>query len=113
MSCIFCKIIAGIIPASVILKTDSLIVIQDIQPKAPIHFLIIPYTHYQNFSDLIDKKDHTLMTEVMQAVEYITRTVPNTADYRLVINNGIKAGQTVFHLHLHFMSGYTFNNNEI
>jgi len=101
MDCVFCKIIAGEIPAERIEETDNLIVIQDRAPKATIHYLIIPKKHYE---DLMAVDECCLDAEMIAMARKLAKK-PGTESFRLMINNGYAAGQRVFHLHLHFLSG--------
>jgi histidine triad (HIT) family protein len=99
--CIFCKIINGTLLAEVIKETDDLLVIKDIQPKAPIHYLIISKEHYQDLQAIPSKKCCLLAGMLKMAQELGVAT----NDYKIVLNNGHAAGQRVFHAHMHFLSG--------
>ncbi len=106
MDCIFCKIIAGQIPSTKILETQELIVIKDINPKAPIHYLIIPKEHIADMRELTEKT-RALGTHIFTAAQKLSKDL-NNAPFRLVISNGPDAGQRVYHLHVHFLAGATF-----
>jgi len=103
---IFTQIINKEIPANIIFEDDKSIIIEDISPQAPIHYLAIPKKEIKGISDLTETDleiiSHLLMT--------IKREMDNLKikDYRLVINNGSEAGQTVFHLHIHILAQRTF-----
>jgi histidine triad (HIT) family protein len=99
--CLFCKIIAGKIPASVEFQTERVTVFHDIHPQAPIHLLVIPNAHVENVSQTLDK---AIFADVMAAAREIAAQMGLT-DYRLVVNNGAGAGQSVFHLHMHLLAG--------
>ena len=97
--CIFCKVIEKRMPAEVIAENDNVLVIEDISPKATTHYLIIPKAHYK---DLQSAQECGVACSLMKMARYLGQEHP---DYRLVINNGHKAGQRVFHLHMHFLAG--------
>ncbi|OQA35785.1 MAG: HIT-like protein [Candidatus Dependentiae bacterium ADurb.Bin331] len=103
-SCIFCKIISHQIPAKLIDETNNLIVIADIAPKASIHYLIIPKKHVADIQSLTGA-DAVLAGEMIMMAQKLSQQlmVPNA--FKLVINSGAAAGQHVFHLHMHFLSG--------
>lgn len=105
MDCIFCNIISGKIPAQKIAETDELIVIKDIAPKTPIHYLIIPKKHVKDMRDF-DASDMILGAKICAMAQQLSRQLNNT-DFRLVISNGHDAGQRVFHMHVHFLAGAT------
>lgn len=105
-NCIFCKIIAGQIPSKIIYQTDLSIVIQDIAPQAPIHYLIIPKIHVQ---DLIACSDLQLLADLMSIPAILAAKLGQDTAFKLVTNNGYAAGQRVFHLHFHFLSGKNFS----
>ena len=100
--CIFCKIISKEIPAQVIEETEDTIVIQDISPKASIHYLIIPKHHYK---DIREFDDCCSGARMFQMARLLATKNPDAQDFRLLINNGYGAGQRVFHLHMHFLAG--------
>ncbi len=104
--CIFCKIISGSIPSKIIYQTDYSIVLQDIAPQAPIHYLIIPKNHIQ---DLVSCADQKVMLDLMSIPTILAARLGEQASFKLLTNNGYAAGQRVFHLHFHFLSGKTFN----
>ena len=103
-SCIFCDIISGKIPADIIMQNDDLIVIKDIHPKAPVHYLIIPKKHIKNIASLDDESDY-LMSSIARMAKKIAHEKMDDASFRLICNNGAGAGQSVFHLHCHFLAG--------
>ncbi len=101
--CIFCKIIENTIPAHIITQTESLIVIKDIAPKAPIHYLIIPKKHIVDIREF-GHEDLELGTKIVSIAQQLSRDL-NNCSFKLVISNGHEAGQRVFHLHAHFLAG--------
>lgn len=102
--CIFCKIIAKQIKAEFILETKHCIVIKDIYPKAAIHLLIIPKKHIESVK-FVEIDDANILSDLLLTAKELSTTVPHASDFKLVINNGAKAGQHVFHLHMHFLAG--------
>jgi histidine triad (HIT) family protein len=103
-NCIFCKIIAGIIPSTIIDQNEHVIVIKDIAPQTPIHYLIIPKVHVENIKHVSQNYDHMLSALLLMA-QKLGAQLPEPQEYRLKINNGFSVGQRVFHLHMHFLAG--------
>lgn len=101
--CLFCKIIDKKIPAKIELEERDLLAIHDINPQAPTHILVIPKTHIAKV-DEIEKNQVALVGELIDAARRIAKS-KNLSDYRLVFNNGARAGQSVFHIHLHLLGG--------
>lgn len=99
--CIFCKIINKEIPSNFVYENDNVIAIRDLHPQADTHVLVIPKVHVASLAQLEDEK---LMAELLKGVKAVAKTL-NLTDYRTVINTGAGAGQTVFHLHVHVLSG--------
>ncbi len=108
-NCIFCKIITKKIPASVIAENDDIIVIEDRAPQAPIHYLIIPKNHIENVL-FFQKGDCCYAAKMFSMVQKVAKD-KQLEDVKLIINNGYKAGQRVFHLHMHFLAGKEFLEN--
>ena len=106
-TCIFCQIINKQIPTALIHETNDLIVIKDIHPKAPIHYLIISKKHIQDIQSLQDT-EQTVAGNMLLAARTLCAMLPSKPDFKLVINSGQKAGQCVFHLHMHFLAGKQF-----
>ena len=106
--CLFCKIIAGDIPADVIYESDSAIAFRDLNPQAPTHVLIIPRQHVSTIND-IGVEHHEILGSLFSAAKTIAADEGLADDgYRVVMNCNEAAGQTVFHLHLHLLGGRTF-----
>ncbi len=104
-SCIFCKIVAGEIPADVVRESDRVVAFRDLAPKAPVHILLIPKQHVESVTQLEDVHGETLV-DIMQAAAHLARAEGiDESGWRLVTNVGPDAGQTVFHLHFHLMGG--------
>ena len=98
--CIFCKIANGQIPTDFVYESDNVVVFNDINPKAPMHLLVVPKVHVKSLNELEDRE---LMAELLQTVKNVTKKL-NIKDYKTLINTGRGAGQEVFHLHIHILS---------
>lgn len=105
-NCVFCRICGGQIPSSKVYEDDKMLVFKDIEPKAKVHLLAIPKDHFKLLSEMDGVRAET--------VKYMLTKIPQIAKenglengYRLVINQGDDAGQTVFHLHIHILGGET------
>lgn len=107
MDCIFCKIAKGEIPSKTIYKDQQICVFEDIDPKAPIHWLIIPNKHIASIADMT-QWDVDLMGKMLLQISTIAKE-RKIGDYRIVANTGSQAGQSVFHLHFHILAGRTFS----
>jgi histidine triad (HIT) family protein len=105
MSCLFCRIIAGEIPGKFLYQDDRMVVLQDINPQAPLHVLVIPRKHVATLNDL-SQEDDGLIGEMLRRAAIVARE-HGVADsgYRAVFNCNRDAGQTVFHIHLHVLGG--------
>jgi histidine triad (HIT) family protein len=101
--CLFCKMVAGDIKPAVVYETDQVLAFRDINPRAPVHILVIPKQHVATLDDL---EDPVLAGELLLAASQVARQ-ENIADsgYRTVINCRGDAGQEVFHLHVHVLGG--------
>jgi histidine triad (HIT) family protein len=104
-TCLFCKIVAGEIPADVVRESDRVLAFRDIDPKAPVHILLIPKDHVESVAQLDDGSGGTL-ADLMQAATHLARAEGiDESGWRLVTNVGPDAGQAVFHLHFHLLGG--------
>ncbi len=101
--CIFCKIHRGELPATVVNRADGLLAIEDINPKADVHLLVIPERHIETFREVGELSD----SEAKRMLEFVAETAKQAGleEYRLIIFCGPGAGQTVFHLHWHILGG--------
>lgn len=101
--CIFCKIVAGEIPADVVAESEHTIAFRDINPKAPVHVLVVPKVHEPDAAALA-AAEPAIAAELLAQTRVIA-TQEGHEDYNLVFNTGAKAGQTVFHAHVHLLAG--------
>lgn len=103
--CLFCRIAAGEIPAELIYDTPDVVAFRDISPQAPTHILIIPRRHVASVSELQDG-DAEIMGKLYFAAQALAREEGiEEGGYRMVVNAGADAGQTVFHIHMHLLGG--------
>jgi histidine triad (HIT) family protein len=103
--CIFCKIAAGTIPAKVAVQDDDLVAFHDLDPKAPVHVLIIPRKHFSTVND-IAAEDGALLGRIWTRIPAIAAQLGiGSTGYRVVVNCLAPAGQSVFHLHFHLLGG--------
>lgn len=107
MSCLFCQIAAGERPATIVHRDDDVIAFRDINPQAPTHILIIPKKHIVSVADAA-VEDEDLIGRLLITAREIAQQ-ENLNGFRLVINNGVQAGQSVFHLHVHLLGGRTMH----
>ena len=106
--CLFCKIAAGDIPATLVHQDEHLIAFKDINPQAPMHVLVVPRRHVSSLNELAETDDQ-LLGEMIRRAAAIARAHGHTdRGYRTVFNCNADAGQTVFHIHLHVLGGRTF-----
>jgi len=102
--CLFCKIVAGDIPAEKLYEDDEVLVFKDIAPQAPVHFLVIPKKHIVDPSD-VSEEDEKLIGKLMRIGSQIAAENGVSDGFRIIYNNGAKAGQVVFHIHMHILGG--------
>jgi histidine triad (HIT) family protein len=103
--CLFCKIIAGQIPATIVHSSDRIVAVKDINPQAPTHVLILPRRHIATLNDLTEDADALVGELVRTAAAIAKKNGHAEAGYRTVFNTNADAGQTVFHIHLHLLGG--------
>jgi histidine triad (HIT) family protein len=103
-NCIFCKIVRGQIPSKRIYEDDDLIVINDINPAAPIHLLVVPKEHVESLMTA-EPRHQALMGKMLLLAPDLVRDLGTTDGFRVVINNGSGGGQEVFHMHFHVLAG--------
>ena len=103
--CLFCKIRDGEIPADIVFENDDVLAFNDVNPQAPIHIIIIPRKHISTIND-VEESDELIMGKLFSAAKTIADQKGVSDDgYRLVVNCNEKAGQTVFHIHMHLLAG--------
>ncbi|MDE6441695.1 MAG: histidine triad nucleotide-binding protein [Clostridia bacterium] len=103
-NCIFCKIIDGQIPSAKVYEDDKMLVFKDIEPKAKVHLLAIGKDHFKLLSEM-DESRAELVKYMLCKIPQIAKDNGLINGYRLIINQGDDAGQTVFHLHIHILGG--------
>lgn len=104
MTTIFGKIIKGELPAEIVFENDQVIAIKDLYPQAPVHLLIMPKKEIKGLQDL-KEGDLGLIAECIKVAQQLAIEYDIADGYRLLTNNGSKAGQSVFHLHFHLLGG--------
>ncbi len=103
--CLFCKIRDGEIPADIVYENDDVLAFRDVNPQAPLHVLIVPRKHIATVND-VQPDDAAVMGKLFLAAQHIAAQEGVADDgYRLVVNCNSKAGQTVFHIHMHVLGG--------
>ena len=105
MTCLFCKIVSGTLPATILAETSELIAFRDNRPQAPSHVLVIPKRHIATI-DETTPEDAQLLGDMVLTAKHVAQLEGLTADgYRLVFNVNSDGGQTVYHIHLHLIGG--------
>jgi histidine triad (HIT) family protein len=103
--CLFCKIVAGTIPAKIVYQDEHLVAFRDINPQAPMHVLIVPRRHISCLNDVSETDDAIVGEMVRRAAAIAKEQGHSDRGYRTVFNCNADAGQTVFHIHLHVLGG--------
>lgn len=103
-NCIFCKIIKGEIPSSKVYEDENMYIFKDIEPKAKIHYLMVLKNHFAKLEEMEDETAN-LLGECLKKVSLMQNELGIQDGYRLVINQGKNAGQTVNHIHIHILAG--------
>ena len=104
MDCLFCKFVNGEIPVNKVYEDNDFIIIRDIAPQAKNHFLAIPKKHFKLLAEM-SEEDSLMVGSLLKQIPTLSNLLELENGYRLVINQGDDAGQTVFHLHIHILSG--------
>ncbi len=106
--CIFCKIIRDEIPSVKVYEDEKMLVFKDVEPKAKVHLLAIPKDHFKLLSEMNEDRAELLKYMLLKIPEIAAANGLKNG-YRLIVNQGDDAGQTVFHLHIHVLGGETLN----
>jgi len=105
MGCLFCNILEGSVPSTMVYEDDNVYAFEDINPQAPTHVLVIHRKHIKNLGELNDENSR-MMAELFLGVKKVASIKGiDTEGYRVIINNGPAAGQVIWHLHLHILGG--------
>ena len=105
MDCLFCKIVNGDIPNNTVYEDETVLAFHDIDPKAPVHVLVIPKMHLSGAA-AVTADSASVVGHIFEVIPQIAQKLGIT-DFRVVTNNGVEAGQTVGHLHFHILGGRT------
>jgi histidine triad (HIT) family protein len=105
MNCLFCRIVAGELPARVIHRDDTIVAFHDVNPQAPVHVLVVPVEHIATLNDLTPGHDALIGAMVRRAAAIAADLGLAARGYRTVFNCNREAGQSVFHVHLHLLGG--------
>jgi histidine triad (HIT) family protein len=103
--CLFCKIVAGEIPADIVAESQTALAFRDVSPQAPTHLLVIPREHLQNIGEVANSSDVEVAELFRLAAEVAELEGIDSEGYRMVVNTGAAAHQTVFHAHVHVLGG--------
>jgi len=105
MSCVFCQIVNKDQDADIVYEDDGFVAFKDINPKAPVHILIVPKKHIASMKE-IEERDRDMLAEMLLASKAIAREQKIDEGYKLMFNVGRKGGQVVDHVHLHLLGGW-------
>ena len=104
MDCLFCKIAAGEIPSKKAYEDDKILCFYDINPQAPVHFLVIPKEHVASSVSDITSENSAVVAHIFEVIAKVTKEM-GIQSYRVISNIGAEAGQSVFHIHFHVLAG--------
>jgi histidine triad (HIT) family protein len=107
-SCVFCKIVSGLSPATLIYEDETVVGFEDLHPQSPVHLLVVPRKHLPSLSEALPE-DEPLLGHLLSVAAKLARDRSLGKGYRTVINNGSWAGQSVYHLHVHVLGGRVFH----
>ena len=102
--CLFCRIVRGEAPARIVYQDEDITAFHDLHPRAPIHFLLVPNRHIVGVAD-VEPEDAAVLGKLFVVARRLAEQEGIVNGYRLVVNNGPRAGQSVFHLHVHLLGG--------
>jgi len=105
VDCVFCQIVDGKIPGDIVYQDEEVLAFRDINPRAPVHLLIIPKKHFASLNQLTEKEMLLMGRMIGVARQLAEREGVSESGYRLVVNCGEEGGQLVLHLHLHLLGG--------
>ncbi|MEI8259428.1 MAG: histidine triad nucleotide-binding protein [Deltaproteobacteria bacterium] len=108
MDCLFCKIVEKKIPSQIVFENEHVAAFRDIRPVAPTHILVIPRVHFASLDEATAAHRDVIGNTLLAAAEIARAEGLAANGYRTVINTGVHAGQTVFHLHVHLLGGRDF-----
>lgn len=103
--CVFCKIVAGLIPSSKVYESDEVLAFDDIHPMAPVHVIVIPKKHIPTLMDITPEAVNTITALIAGAQEVARIKGIDEKGFRLVVNCNKDGGQVIFHLHIHILGG--------
>jgi histidine triad (HIT) family protein len=103
-ACVFCRIVRGEAPARIVYQDEDVTAFHDLRPRAPTHILIVPNRHIAGVAE-IEPEDSALLGKLFVVARRLAEQEGIVGGYRLVVNNGLQAGQSVFHLHVHLLGG--------
>jgi histidine triad (HIT) family protein len=103
IDCLFCRIVAGELPADIVAQTENIIAFRDINPQAPVHVLVVSRDHHADVAQLA-AADPGLLAELVRAANEVAEELAD-GQFRLIFNTGTHAGQSVFHVHAHVLAG--------
>ncbi|MBE0478804.1 histidine triad nucleotide-binding protein [Candidatus Aerophobetes bacterium] len=107
-ACIFCQIIKGTSSARIVYENDEVIAFEDVNPQAPVHILLVPRKHISSITEL-SGEDVKLVGNIYLVAKKIARDKNIENGFRIVVNSGAKAGQSIYHLHFHLLGGRKFH----
>ncbi len=105
--CLFCKIVKGEIPSKKVYEDETVYVFEDIEPTAPIHYLVIPKEHISKL-DEITEENSGVIAHIYEVISKLAKDMGLKDGFRVVSNCGAQAGQSVFHIHFHMLAGREF-----
>lgn len=103
--CVFCQVISKKLPSKIEYEDENLAIFWDINPQAPIHLLVVPKKHIPRMSDFQEEDWHLLSKMMLASKQIVKKMKLSEKGFRLVLNDGRDSGQSIFHLHLHILSG--------